>query len=540
MMNFLLENDLYSSKQTLEPVNNVPLKTLKVIVLGMPSFSYWTRHNLLENSNENHTVQLHKHLIQVFAAKTVVELNNHIEQQKPDVILADFTQKPDTLPLAKQSMVIEYLQSMPVPVALLIDQDQYDFGVQAIHHGLSHVLHKETISLPQLELSLISMGYGPAQQVKKLGNADNYMRGMAKQYYKAFQHLEVGLALCSSKGNWLEVNPAFRRLTGYTSADLDLKNFGELVFSSHRERWAQIEELITTQKAISQQADLQLIRANGQLTWVHMAASVLHYDAQNKEYWMALSIADISERKATEEALMDTNAELDTFVYRASHDLKSPLNSIMGLIQVAYLEKEPQKAYSYLEMISKTAIRMESILKALLLSAKIKHASTEVTPISIDKLINDIKQSLCKMDGFEQVKLSTHYNKELHVEADLLLLNTVLQNLLENAIKYRNTKSHRCYVKLEIVEKEQGITIIIEDNGLGIDENLHSKVFDMFYRGTEASKGSGLGLYIVRNAVKKLKGEIQLISTQGVGTTFHVFLPSVKKVQGPKLRALEA
>jgi signal transduction histidine kinase len=102
-------------------------------------------------------------------------------------------------------------------------------------------------------------------------------------------------------------------------------------------------------------------------------------------------------------------------------------------------------------------------------------------------------------------------------------LKIIVDNLLENAIRFRNPQQP--HVQLEVTEEKNGVTIMVKDNGIGIEKIYIDKVFEMFFRGSELSKGNGLGLYIVKKAVEKLKGNIKIDSTTNQGTTFLVWIP---------------
>ena len=109
---------------------------------------------------------------------------------------------------------------------------------------------------------------------------------------------------------------------------------------------------------------------------------------------------------------------------------------------------------------------------------------------------------------------------------DKELLTSIFQNLLDNAIKYRTESS---YVKISVKDEDKGVEIKVEDNGIGIPKSIHEKVFDMFFRANLSSKGSGLGLYLVKTSVEKLGGKMQLLSQENKGTCIIVLLPSLEK-----------
>ena len=142
--------------------------------------------------------------------------------------------------------------------------------------------------------------------------------------------------------------------------------------------------------------------------------------------------------------------------------------------------------------------------------------------IDIENIIQEVINDLKFMNGFDRIEFKTEVKLEEPFVADLPRVNTILNNLITNSIKYHNQAEPDQYVKIEVQSKDNKRTIIISDNGLGIDDKYHTQIFDMFFRGTEISVGSGLGLYIVKEMVNKLGGSIELESSLNKGTKFTI------------------
>ena len=126
------------------------------------------------------------------------------------------------------------------------------------------------------------------------------------------------------------------------------------------------------------------------------------------------------------------------------------------------------------------------------------------------------------MDGWDRIKFKTNVNLQEPFIADLSRVNTILNNLITNSVKYQNVHEPHPHVNIDVQSKNNKRTITISDNGLGIAKKYHTQVFDMFFRGTELSVGSGLGLYIVKEMVNKLDGKISLESSLNEGTKFMI------------------
>ena len=223
--------------------------------------------------------------------------------------------------------------------------------------------------------------------------------------------------------------------------------------------------------------------------------------------------------------LQKTNNELRTFLYRASHDIQGPLASILGLAELAQLQiKDPES----LELFSRVKIssgKLQKKILELIEVAELKEDQLQPQEIDFDHLMAHILDNLDLVEGASQVEVVVSNNNLLPFHSDNSLIRSILQNLLINSIGYRHKKEATSWVKVEIHDAEPSIKVIVTDNGIGIEKKHKHRVFDMFYRATESSTGSGLGLYMVKNAVRKLNGKVTLVSEEGKGTRVVLLLP---------------
>ena len=226
------------------------------------------------------------------------------------------------------------------------------------------------------------------------------------------------------------------------------------------------------------------------------------------------------------EELSDRNFELDQLVYKTSHDLRAPLRSVLGLTNLYHLEvKNPPN--SYVKKIEERIHKMDDFIKSMLDYSRAGRLNVEYTEIDIASLINDCVSDLEFLEGFNTVRITTEINNNgLAVMTDELRLRIILSNIISNAFKYRNQKIKDSVLIILVNVSETEINISIQDNGIGIAKKYVSKVFDMFYRATEKSDGSGLGMYIVKQSVDKLEGNISVESKKGKGTVFRIGLPN--------------
>src|SRR5688572_4394523 len=231
------------------------------------------------------------------------------------------------------------------------------------------------------------------------------------------------------------------------------------------------------------------------------------------------------ERDLAIEKLNGKIHELDTFMYKASHDLKGPLASMAGLIEIAREEKSREKTKEYLEMIAQSNKKLERILADLIEVTKIAQGKMDSSSFDLKQLVEDTIVSLRNIPQAAGMQFRQEVDLDRELTSDKNLIGTIIQNLVHNAILYRKTTGGASYVRVKAWQKDALVFIEVSDNGIGISSELQEKIFDMFFRGNHASKGTGLGLYIVRQAVEKLKGKIILKSKPLEGSSFTVVFP---------------
>ncbi|MEQ9405320.1 MAG: tetratricopeptide repeat-containing sensor histidine kinase [Cyclobacteriaceae bacterium] len=226
--------------------------------------------------------------------------------------------------------------------------------------------------------------------------------------------------------------------------------------------------------------------------------------------------ADLVEKK---------NIELDSFFYRISHDLKGPITAMMSLSYLAKQDVKDEMAQNYFDEYTNQANRINDILDGLMNLTKMVYGSEEKDQIDFEKLTYDCINSYKHLPDFDKVSFEVDIQDSILFEADWALTNTIIQNLVENGIKYARMEDNKPVIKISIKEIDEEVKIVITDNGIGMSEEAQSKIFKMFYRANRKIEGTGLGLHIVNRAIEKLNGRVELMSEPGKGSEFQVFLP---------------
>ncbi|MFZ1808661.1 MAG: HAMP domain-containing sensor histidine kinase [Cyclobacteriaceae bacterium] len=245
-------------------------------------------------------------------------------------------------------------------------------------------------------------------------------------------------------------------------------------------------------------------------------------------FYYLMDVNHYSEKSILEKnaQLEKANAELDRFVYSASHDLRAPLSSLLGLIEVARID--PLEGPKYMQMMKGRILDMDVFIKEIISYSRNSRMGIERKNVDLKKTADEVIQELRFVNEFNNILIENQIDENMIINTDPTRLKVILSNLIVNAIKYQNANADEPYVRIMAQnDKVVGVTISLEDNGIGIDAQHLHKVFRMFYRAHESSKGSGLGLYIVKETVGKLGGDVRVESVPGQGSTFTLRIPKV-------------
>lgn len=222
------------------------------------------------------------------------------------------------------------------------------------------------------------------------------------------------------------------------------------------------------------------------------------------------------------------NTELDHFVYSTSHDLRAPLSSLLGLINIAKMAPIEEVKATYFDMMEKSIMKLDTFAKNIISYYKNARLEVRVQPLDFEELFNETTDFLKYMDRSNTIRKEISVIGHDIFYSDHFRLRIVFNNIISNSIQYSNPRASDSFIRVRIVIDERQALIEFEDNGCGIDAENIEKVFNMFYRASESSKGSGLGLYIVKETVRTLGGTIRVNSTFGEGTLFSIQLPNLK------------
>lgn len=239
-----------------------------------------------------------------------------------------------------------------------------------------------------------------------------------------------------------------------------------------------------------------------------------------------LSLSRSELRKRSEE-LQKAYDELNRFIYSASHDMRAPLTSILGVVSLAQQETPDEKMHEYLRMIEVSVKRMEVLNNNVIdyyINNK-KQARLEV--LDFNEMVDETVSSLRYYLNADKINFSIDILQTAKFMSDGFRVRSIVNNLISNAIKFQRPENEAREITIIARADESKCALTIRDNGIGIRQESLEHIFDMFYRATATNSGSGIGLYVTKESIDKLGGTITVESEEGVGTTFSITVPNL-------------
>ncbi|MBR9999183.1 MAG: PAS domain-containing protein [Cyclobacteriaceae bacterium] len=355
------------------------------------------------------------------------------------------------------------------------------------------------------------------------------------RYELAITGSNAGLWDWDIENNTIYHGKKWKEMLGYNPdeiVDIDIDRFYSMVHPEDREKVKKaVRQHLARNSAF--RTEYRLRKKDGSYKWVLDSGKAV-LNGEQKPVRMVGSIIDISERKKAEEKikkqkdlLEKANDELDRFVYITSHDLKAPLLSIQGLIHLAEISDDDAEVKHCLNLMKDRVKGMENFISDIINYSRNVRSGIIKEEVNLKKLIKSIVNEFLFMKDVDKLKFIISVDENQTLLSDEKRLNVILKNLIFNAIKYHNYEQESPEIEIEARKVKNHMTINVRDNGEGIREEQLTKIFDMFYRASEKSTGSGLGLYIVKEMTGKLNGQIQVTSEYGKGSVFTVTLPDM-------------
>jgi PAS domain S-box-containing protein len=342
-------------------------------------------------------------------------------------------------------------------------------------------------------------------------------------FYQLFQNTPLAVTLLNEEGNVVRINKGFGEMFGFSLGELEGKGLNEFIVPNNLQSEGNDLNTIISSNRVVKMETIRHRKDRTVLSVIIYGVPVLLEDQTIGIFGMYV---DITDRRKVEEELKTRNTELDNFVYKVSHDLRAPLSSVLGLVHLAALPGNDDSLADYLKLVGQKAEQLDHFISDVLSHSKNLKMELKIEQVDFHKIIDQTFNDLSYLKGAENV------NKDVKIEArdfksDPWRIGEIFRNLVSNAIKYRKLGADRTDIVIRIDQDDVGrCTIVFKDNGIGVSKENLDKIFEMFYRASAQSDGSGLGLYIVKNAIDKLGGTVTVESALGTGTTFKIILPN--------------
>jgi len=407
---------------------------------------------------------------------------------------------------------IESRDSTPVEI-VLTDKNKEELFVHAKAKS-SKVEHKE------LKLVLL-------QNVTEYRKTKENLEKSEEKHRLISHLLSDYLYTCTIKPNdppilnW--VNGSIENICGYSEKEIEALEHGwfSIIHPEDVKRIADSVNYNYTEDKFYENI-YRIYHKDGEIRWLLDRSMRLNFNIETQEMELLGATKDITDRKKIEEDLKTRNNELNNLVYKVSHDLKAPLKSIKGLI---YLSKLENNFKEHLPVIEKRIDNLNLFISDILSHARNLNTDVAIEPLDVEQIVNECFDELKYLQDITVVDKYIECTGKKFC-SDKVRLTEICRNLASNAIKYCDREKDQQYIKVKIDISPKRLLLTFEDNGLGIKHEYLKDIFNMFYRATEQEEGSGIGLYIVQQAIEKMKGNISVESTPGVGSVFTVELPN--------------
>jgi signal transduction histidine kinase len=340
-------------------------------------------------------------------------------------------------------------------------------------------------------------------------------------------NITVEITAFDKEGNALLQNKASK------AENDDIVRFHNITYNSNKfykpdgKQKVAFEELplARAMKGIPVYNEVIIKKEEGRPKKTYLVNAVPLLDANQQRNGVVLTQRDISDLKNMQFKLKSKVKDFDVFMYRASHDLKSPLAAMKGILDFSINKVSDPESLAFLKLIRKSQRHLSEIVNGLIELSRVSQKPLALKQTNLRSLVEEMIQSAQQLPGACGIEFNLQVPEGSMLYTDPELLKIILQKLLTNAVVYHKHAGANRFIKISACNQPDFMVIMIADNGQGIPESIHDKIFEMFFRGSTTASGSGLGLFVVMQALEKLSGHIELTSEERTGTSFLIEIP---------------
>lgn len=347
-----------------------------------------------------------------------------------------------------------------------------------------------------------------------------------EKYRNIIANMNLGLLETDNEGRVIMVNQRYLDISGYSENELMGRNAGHLLLTKKSREFLENDEKIM-KNGITGSYEIDIINKRGSTrSWIISGSP--NYNLKGEKIGYIIIHLDITERKKLEEKqqklvkkLKIQNQELNDYAHIVSHDLKSPLRNISALLswtEEDFKHKLDENSLVNIKLIQSKVEKMDHLIENILQYSSIDRDSEKLQKVNIQTVVEDIIAMIYIPDHVT-VRIK---NKLPSIQANATRIQQLFQNIISNAVNYIDKE--KGIVEVDVQENPSEYIFSVKDNGVGIPENQHKKIFQIFRIATENKNSTGIGLSIVRKIINLYNGRLWLESTPGLGTTFYFSL----------------
>tara|TARA_R110002167_G_C12673410_1_gene650899 strand:+ start:211 stop:1713 length:1503 start_codon:yes stop_codon:yes gene_type:complete len=387
------------------------------------------------------------------------------------------------------------------------------------------------LGVNEMTVSGEKMFVGTIRDISDRKQAEQALRDNQAKLQAIVDNTVDGLITIDEKGLVETFNRACERIFGYSANQVIGQNVKILMPAPyHEEHDGYLKNYHDTgdKKIIGTGREVEGRRKDGSTFPLDLSVSEVH--VQGRTLYSGI-VRDITARKEADEKIMQANTELEEFSYRTSHDLRSPLVTAIGLLNVvsdAIKNDKKEVALESAAFVQKSLCQLENLVKDILRLTKTKNIMEDEETINFALLTRESLDKFKNMDNFERLDIQQKFRFSDNLKTKKSRVVLIVENLISNAIKYQDVNKNDSFIKISSYKTKSHIVLEVRDNGLGVPEDQRDNLFKMFKRfHPRTSFGSGLGLYMMKKSADILHGNISYEDCSD-GSVFKLELPLSK------------